>query len=248
MECARTLGSDLASVNLSEPREIVVPRANLCAMRSLGVFARHPVAGTVKTRLSPALPAASAARLYAALLADTRAAAAACDAARHWWWADAGTPLADAAFAEDVQPDGDLGARLAHAMRVARARGAAHVVLVGSDCPALSVTDLDSAFGALAGADVVLGPAYDGGYWLVGARVACDGLFEGIPWSTDAVLRETCARARANGWSLSQIATRRDFDTPADLVALVAALAGGNGSACGPALRAALNDAGLARA
>ncbi|MFN8589778.1 MAG: TIGR04282 family arsenosugar biosynthesis glycosyltransferase [Candidatus Eisenbacteria bacterium] len=217
-------------------------------MHSLGILARHPVAGRVKSRLSPALPAALAARLYAALLADTRAAAAACTAARTWWWADAGEPLADIAFDERAQPEGDLGARLAHAVRAMRAEGGSEsrVVVVGSDCPALATADFDRAFAALARADVVLGPAADGGYWLLGARLPCDALFEDIAWSTPAVYAQTCARAAARGWSVEALEEKRDLDTPEDLVALVAARAAGRTS-CGPALHAALKAAGLAR-
>lgn len=218
-------------------------------MHSLGILARHPLAGHVKSRLSPALPATLAARLYAALLSDTRVAAAGCAAARTWWWADDGAPLGDAAFAERQQPDGGLGERIAYAMQVMRAEAGAdaRVVVVGSDCPALASADFERAFAALARADVVLGPAADGGYWLLGARVPCDALFDGIAWSTDAVYAQTCARAAARGWSVEALDEKRDLDTPDDLVALVAALAAGRSGACGPALRAALRETGLAR-
>ncbi|MBP8137171.1 MAG: TIGR04282 family arsenosugar biosynthesis glycosyltransferase [Candidatus Eisenbacteria bacterium] len=217
-------------------------------MNRLGVFARHPVAGTVKTRLSPALPAALAARLYEAMLADTRAEAAACDAARTWWWADGGAPLADPAFEERAQEGGSLGERLAHAMTAMRCGDArSRAVIVGSDCPALVAGHLRDAFAALAHTDVVLGPATDGGYWLVGARRECDALFHDVPWSTPDVLRVTRERAAAEGWRVATLGVLPDLDEPDDVVALVAALAAGNERACGPALRAALNEAGLAR-
>lgn len=220
-------------------------------MDHLGVFARHPVAGSVKTRLSPALPPALAARLYAALLADTQAAAAACADTRTWWWADDGPALGDAAFAERRQEGGTLGERLAHAMGAMHAmrdgEARARAVIVGSDCPALAPAHLRAAFAALEEADVVLGPAVDGGYWLVGARCECGALFDDVPWSTPDVLRLTRERALEHGWSVATLVTLRDLDEPADLVALVAALAAGDRAACGPALRAALNEAGLAR-
>ncbi len=217
-------------------------------MHRLGVFARHPVAGSVKTRLSPALPPALAARLYAALLEDTRSAAAACDADRTWWWADDGPALGDPAFAERRQEGDSLGERLAHAMRVMRGDGAgSRAVIVGSDCPALTAAHLRDAFGALDRADVVLGPATDGGYWLVGARRECGALFENVPWSTPEVLRVTRAHALEHGWTVGMLGTARDLDEPADLVALVAALAAAETGACGAALRAALNETGLAR-
>lgn len=217
-------------------------------MNRLGVFARHPVAGSVKTRLSPALPAALAARLYEAMLSDTRAEVAACDAARTWWWADDGAPLADPAFAERAQEGGSLGERLAHAMTAMRnSDPRARTVIVGSDCPALNAGHVRDAFAALAHTDVVLGPATDGGYWLVGAKHECAALFRDVPWSTADVLGVTRERAAAQGWRVATLGALADLDEPGDLVALVAALASGDERACGPALRAALNETGLAR-
>lgn len=217
-------------------------------MNRLGVFARHPVAGSVKTRLSPALPAPLAARLYEALLTDTRAEMAACDAARTWWWADGGAPLGDPAFDERAQQGGTLGERLAHAMAAMRRGDArARTVIVGSDCPALRAGHVRDAFAALAHTDVVLGPATDGGYWLVGARRECAALFRDVPWSTAGVLRVTYERAAAEGWRVATLGVRSDLDEPGDLAALIAALASGDERACGPALRAALNEMGLAR-
>ena len=116
------------------------------------------------------------------------------------------------------QGDGDLGARLRRAVDEAFEVGQSRVVVVGTDCPALSGADVREAFEALATADVVLGPAEDGGYWLVGVRAgaAAAVVFEGIPWSTPLVFEETCRRVREAGLSVHTLRRLGDVDTLED--------------------------------
>jgi rSAM/selenodomain-associated transferase 1 len=221
--------------------------ANLLAVNHLTIFARPPVAGRVKTRLSPALPEALAARLYGALLADTLSAGAAsrADARVVAWSETRDAPPAPAAFAAALQEGADLGARLAHAFTRAFAAGARRAVIVGSDAPAMTAAHLDGAFDALASHDLVLGPATDGGYWLVGLSRAAPELFEGVPWSTPEVAAVTLSRARGAGLRVAAAPTLPDLDTPADLAALVGACAGTGETACGPRTREALRTMGL---
>jgi rSAM/selenodomain-associated transferase 1 len=213
---------------------------------TLIVFARHPVAGRVKTRLSPALPPALAASLYNALLADTLAAVAGCGGARReLWWADEASAEAlavavPAGFAQRQQGAGNLGARLSEASAAALAEPNARVAIIGSDAPALTAAHLDAAFAALDAHDVVLGPASDGGYWLIALRRPAPVLFEGLAWSTSAVLRETRARAERAGLSVALLETLSDLDTPADLARLMGRVAAGSAGVCGATLRAAL--------
>jgi rSAM/selenodomain-associated transferase 1 len=216
-------------------------------MTSLTVFARPPRAGRVKTRMTPALPAALAARLYGALLADTlvAATASAADTRAIAWSETDDAPVAPAGFETFAQGAGDLGARLAAAFARALAAPGARAVIVGSDCPALTAAHLDAGFNALATHDVVLGPAGDGGYWLVGLGRPAPELFRDIPWSTDRVFATTLARAAAAKLSVATIATLADLDTPADLAALVGECAAGDAAACGPQTRAALRAMGL---
>jgi glycosyltransferase A (GT-A) superfamily protein (DUF2064 family) len=107
-------------------------------------------------------------------------------------------------------------------MSVALARAlteAPYVVLVGSDCPELQIADLEAALQALAdGADVVLGPALDGGYWLIGLRHPADWLFHGVDWETGRVLAQTRAKLRHHGWQWRELPVRADLDRPADLL------------------------------
>lgn len=217
-------------------------------MKRLAVFARAPVAGQVKTRLSPALPAPLAAGLYAALLSDTLAAArdAQADERVVWWTGAAPVPL-PAAFTAREQSGADLGARLAHTCDASLAAPGDRVVIVGSDCPSLTAADLDAAFAALETHDVAIGPASDGGYWAIGLSRPAPMLFADMAWSTAEVFARTLARAEAAGLRVASLPARSDLDTPADLAALCGALAAGE-AACGPHARALLAGLGLARA
>jgi rSAM/selenodomain-associated transferase 1 len=115
------------------------------------------------------------------------------------------------------QVDGDLGARMAAAFERAFQRGATRVALVGTDTPGVSRRAVLEALDALDEADVVVGPAEDGGYYLLALRAPHPGLFEGIAWSTAAVLRETRARAEGRGLVVRELGLLRDLDTLDDL-------------------------------
>jgi rSAM/selenodomain-associated transferase 1 len=116
------------------------------------------------------------------------------------------------------QAGGDLGARLAAAIALAFDSGATRVVVIGTDSPHLPPERIDEAFDALAAADCVLGPARDGGYYLIGLGARRPELFRGIRWGTANVLAETVAAARVAGLRLVQLAEERDIDEREDLV------------------------------
>jgi rSAM/selenodomain-associated transferase 1 len=125
--------------------------------------------------------------------------------------------------ADRIRPQGpgSLGLRLQRQMVRARREGARQVVLIGSDLPELTSGDLVAAFEALKRAPLVLGPAIDGGYWLLGLRESCPPLFAGhsgpIPWGSGAVLTTTLEAARACGLEAILLAERGDLDRPEDL-------------------------------
>ena len=123
------------------------------------------------------------------------------------------------------QSDGDLGAKLAHAFGDAFAAGSQRVVIIGSDCPYLTAEDILTAWKQLRRSDLVLGPAMDGGYWLIGLRAAQPDLFAGISWSTDEVLNQTLARAKALGLSTVLLRTLNDVDTREDWERFISAAA-----------------------
>ena len=191
--------------------------------RTLGVFVKLPRPGAVKTRLVPELGAHTAAELYKAL---AEAALAATEPQNGEYERLVYYAPRDAAEAMRAwlpagrlrhQCEGDLGERLADAFSRAFARGARRVAIVGTDVPALTRGVVLEAFAALETAEVVLGPAHDGGYYLMALREPRPELFRGVSWSSPAVLAETVDRAGAAGLAVARLAPLRDLDTLADL-------------------------------
>jgi hypothetical protein len=188
------------------------------------VFVRAPVAGRVKTRLAASLGAEGALRVYRRLAEHTlrEARAVGGEVRIHFTPADAGAGVR--AWLGDgarylPQTAGDLGARMEAAFRAAFEDGAERVIIIGSDLPDLSAALLRRAFDALESHAAVIGPARDGGYYLLGMRTMIDGLFDGIPWSTDAVLARTLERLRAAGIEPALLDTLSDVDEVDDLPA-----------------------------
>jgi rSAM/selenodomain-associated transferase 1 len=188
------------------------------------LFAREPVAGSVKTRLVPALGRAGAARLYAAFTADLCAALAprfaltiACspDPARPYFRGLARRHR----VALVPQGDGDLGARMRRMATAALARRS-RVVIVGSDIPTLPPDLVESAFRALRRRRVVLGPSLDGGYYLIGLRAPVPDVFSRMPWGGPRVLERTLARLRRERIGAVLLPPWYDVDTPADVALL----------------------------
>jgi len=215
---------------------------------AIAVFARPPVPGRVKTRLSPALPADHAVRIYAAMLADTLAtvAAAPLDHRAVFWTEPPGAlDPAPGQFESHIQVETDLGARLSAAARTLMRQGH-RVIMVGSDCPGLTVPLLAQAIEALQRGDSVVGAAADGGYWLIGLSREAPELFEGIDWSTGRVLQQTLTRAASQGLSVTMLPLLADLDTPQDLALLIGHLAAGDPHVCGPRLHATLRELSLA--
>jgi hypothetical protein len=189
----------------------------------IAVLAKAPIPGLAKTRLIGRLGADGAARLQAVLTehAVRSALAAGLGPVTLWCTPDTRHP----AFAKlahrtgvalEAQRGADLGARMAHA--VAQRAGRGPVLLTGTDCPALTPEHLRTAAAALEGGDeVVLIPAEDGGYVLVGLIESHPALFEGVPWGSDRVIEVTRGRLRALGLRWSEPTTLWDLDRPADL-------------------------------
>ena len=119
------------------------------------------------------------------------------------------------------QGSGDLGERLTRAFAESFADGARRVVIIGSDCPWLSHEDIEQAWNDLETHDLVVGPAHDGGYWLIGLREPKPELFTGISWSTGLVLEQTLKIARARGLRFRLLRELRDVDTLGDWYAFL---------------------------
>ena len=202
-------------------------------MRQLVVLARWPAPGRCKRRLARSCgSAAAAARVQGALTSHTLAAAqlaAGRSQAQLLLAADGLGPRARRRWARQLgleqcreQGSGNLGCRMQRQLRLAFAAGAGQVVLIGTDLPGLEPHDLCDAFAALEQGPLVLGPARDGGYWLLGlnrAGFAAAGaqLMSGIPWGSAAVLASTLDRAEALGLPVRLLRCQSDLDTSADL-------------------------------
>jgi len=190
----------------------------------LGIFLKQPRPGQVKTRLAVDLGANPAAELYAAFQADLAVRFRELGSRRVLCF----TPdhPASAAFFSDLaggnydlwpQPSGELGDRLGAFFDEAFAQGAERVVVIGSDSPTLPVDLVGRAFDQLTTHDVILGPATDGGYYLVGQGRASHPLFRNINWSSSRVLEQTIAHIEASQLSLALLSPWYDVDTIDDL-------------------------------
>lgn len=189
------------------------------------VFARAPESGRVKTRLAATLGDARALAIYRWLAEHTVAvvrAAAERSRARvvvYHTPADA-APAMTAWLGRDLeyrpQIGDDLGARMGRAASAELSRGASAVVIVGTDCPSLHVDVLERAVIALDTAEIALGPAVDGGYYLLALQQAHAALFEEIPWSAADTLSRTLAAAARAGLSVALLEERADIDTADD--------------------------------
>jgi rSAM/selenodomain-associated transferase 1 len=191
--------------------------------RVLGVFAKWPRPGLVKTRLAAVLGPDRAAQIADAFLRDTldRLAAVVPATRRVIAFApdDAKAHFADLVggrFALRPQGDGDLGARIKPFLSAELAVGADTVVIVGTDSPTLPVSLVEAAFCELERADIVLGPATDGGYYLLGCARRVPPVFDGVSWGTSYVLAETLARLPAD-FRVGVLPPWYDVDTPDDL-------------------------------
>lgn len=204
-------------VMIAEPSDLVI------------LFTRYPEPGQCKTRLIPALGASGAAALHREM---TRRILAQMDELakrlphRQEIHYDGGSRARMASWLGSSrhyrrQAAGDIGCRMREAISAHQGR-ARRLLLIGSDCPDLTGDLLRDAFAALDSHDLVLGPAFDGGYYLIGVHagsssLVCRTLFQDIPWSSGQVYSMTQARAEQLHLRCHILTTLHDIDTPEDL-------------------------------
>ncbi len=192
--------------------------------QAVAVFAKAPVPGQVKTRLSPAVTPDEAASLHGSLVMDMLER---CQSLKGCDRILVGAPSREHPFFRAMearykvklweQKGKDLGARMQYAVEEGVARGYESIVIVGTDIPEVSADILIQALQAVKNHDVVLGPTFDGGYYLIALRKAIPELFAGIPWSTDQVFPLTMDKAKAGGYAVHTLPCLRDVDTIEDL-------------------------------
>ena len=190
--------------------------------RALAVIAKDPVAGLAKTRLAARVGPAAAALAAEAMLADTVEAVARIPGVAPWLcFTPTGARARMARLAPGLsllpQVAGDLGDRLAGCLAGLLAGGAGRVAIVGADPPHVPAAVYLAAFDLLDHVDVVLGPATDGGYYLVAAKASRPELFRGVPMGTDAVLEATLRRAAADRLEVGLLPATGDLDRLEDL-------------------------------
>ncbi len=193
------------------------------------LFTKPARPGRVKTRLIGALSALQAAQLHQAFLDDILLALA-CRTfdLRIAWAVDKGEELPSGPAPGLVQRGEDLGERLYRALDEV-AHDYPYVLALGSDHPEIELDRLDEAFLRLEkGCDVVLGPATDGGYYLIGLRrqAVRREIFNGVAWSSPSVLEDTLSRCNRLGLDVAQLPEGHDVDSPEDLERLVGFIAG----------------------
>lgn len=189
---------------------------------ALIIFAKAPLVGHVKTRLAATVGGGMATAIYKKLLNKNLALANQLETVDKILYAfssdDAEYFKAKLHWPIHIQADGGLGHRMKEAM-TPNLHNYASVVLIGVDIADAQIEDLASAFDNLnRGVDLVLGPTYDGGYWLIGSRINNELLFQDIDWGTSRVFSQTRSRLRALGLHYHCLPVRHDIDVENDLV------------------------------
>jgi len=181
------------------------------------VFQRNEVLGKVKTRLAAGVGEELAMEIYRYLLNKTYLALKEITVPVTTYFSEfiPENPI-HSAENKQVQVGGDLGERMRNAFVAHLESGMEKVVLIGTDCPSLEGTHLVQAFEALEHSDLVLGPARDGGYYLIGMKRRADFLFEGITWSSELVLSQTSTLAAEQGLHSSLLPILEDIDSLED--------------------------------
>jgi len=189
------------------------------------VFTRYPEPGKTKTRMMPILGAEGAARLQRQLtentLSNVKELAASRPLSTEIHFSGGTEQLMRDWLGSDwnyqLQAEGDLGQRMASAFTASFAAGMTRVVTIGIDCPGLKAPLMEQAFEALKQYDLVLGPAEDGGYYLIGLQRMIGELFVGINWGTSQVRQQTIEIAEQLDLKIAFLPVLKDIDRPEDL-------------------------------
>ncbi len=184
-------------------------------------FVKSPETDQVKTRLQPHLTKEQATQVHIKLACHVAQKAACFRAAELALWSSAEGAFVDGlsqkhGVAHYRQLGSGLGERLLHTVQSTLVNADA-VILIGSDCPFIDEGYLDKAIAQLSQNDVVIGPASDGGYVLLGLKKSHVSLFQGIAWGTDAVCEQTIEKIKCLGLSYAALSTLADIDRPEDL-------------------------------
>jgi rSAM/selenodomain-associated transferase 1 len=217
------------------PRKHTAATTILQREGALVVFAKAPIPGQVKTRLCPPLTPDEAATVHGSFVLDTLERTKAAVSKFHlpvdrYLACAPSSALAFFRIMEERQAvrlldqeGDDLGARMDEVFHTLFSRGYGRVIIAGTDVPSLPLETYHQAVQLLDRYDAILGPALDGGYYLIGLKKVAPPLFRDIPWSTDRVLALTNEKAAMLGLSVGVLPEWRDVDTIDDLNILIEA-------------------------
>ncbi len=186
---------------------------------SLIIFVKHPVEGKVKTRLATTLGPATATQVYKQLLQLTHSATRPLHVSKNVYYTDEIIDQdlwSQGGYHKHYQHGQTLGQRMEAAFADQFARGYERVIIIGSDNPQLSTSDIEHAFAQLEKHEVVIGPAHDGGYYLLGLRKPLPYLFSNMPWSSQELLQETLAVLKSHDVDSTLLDWQSDIDTEED--------------------------------
>jgi len=189
-------------------------------MQLLLIFVKHPQAGKVKTRLARSIGHEKAVAVYQELLTFTRTITKPLTATKAVFYGNFVPPTdlwAEAGFPRKMQVGESLGDRMCQAFQWGFAEGYQKILIIGSDCPHISTALLEDAFAQLDTHDFVIGPAKDGGYYLLGMKTLLPTVFEQKEWSTNSVFEATCRDIQDAGMSVFHLPTLSDIDVIDDL-------------------------------
>ena len=190
------------------------------AEKVLLIFIRNPELGKVKTRLAATIGNGNALKVYEELLRYTQQITENLPFRKVLYYADEVLEKdrwPNNVFGKKLQTSGDLGQKMLSAFTETFASGAEQVVLIGSDCYELTSEILEEAFRQLENHDAVIGPAADGGYYLVGFSRLNPGVFQNKTWSTATVFQETIQDLKQAGYSYFTLPELNDVDEEKDL-------------------------------
>lgn len=186
--------------------------------RGLIVFIKNPIEGKVKTRIAEDAGNVMALNIYQALLHHTNNISSKVNADRYLYYSDYidhNDEWPNNVYTKTLQHGDDLGSKMQNAfINVLSTNN--KVIIIGSDCIQLSEEIIEDAYTRLDNHDVVIGPTYDGGYYLLGLKNNLPSLFQNMHWSTDTVYDETVRRAIANGLAVFSCEVLSDIDHLAD--------------------------------
>jgi rSAM/selenodomain-associated transferase 1 len=187
---------------------------------ALIIFVKNLIEGHVKTRLAATLGNDGAMDIYRQLLKNTENSILTFEKDKIVFYSDFieeeiwGNNL----FQNKIQEGNDLGERMKNAFNSSFTAGYEKIIIIGTDCPGINKSILENAFMALNNLDIVIGPATDGGYYLLGMKKECPFLFQNIEWSTDKVLQQTIDLCNKNRLSYFLLPELSDIDEEKDLI------------------------------